>query len=98
LLPPLILDLRKRHPNALIGQHRVSTFKVLVRRLRGMRCRIFADEEASVEYFWKELFLEMDDDTWGKPYAIPTKLSSQNLAGFWTSSAVGRYLLKPVVL
>lgn len=34
-LPLLILDLRKRHPNTLIGRHRVSTSKVLKSSARG---------------------------------------------------------------
>jgi hypothetical protein len=52
---------------AMMAQHHVSTFRVLVRRMTDMHQAVFAEENATLDYFWEQLFLDMGTDEWGNP-------------------------------
>jgi len=55
----------RRQP--MMAQHRISTFRVLVRRISDMHRAIFAEENATLDHFWEQLFLDMGTDEWGNP-------------------------------
>ena len=50
-----------------MAQHRISTFRVLIRRITDMHRAIFAEENATLDHFWEQLFLDMGTDEWGNP-------------------------------
>jgi hypothetical protein len=64
--PSLTITVGARR-QAMMAQHRVSTFRVLVRRMTDMHQAAFAEENATLGYFWEQLFLDMGTDEWGNP-------------------------------
>ena len=46
----------------MMAQHRVSTFRVLVRRMKDMHQAVFAEENATLNHFWGQLFVDMGTD------------------------------------
>ena len=50
-----------------MGQHRVSTFRVLGHRMTEMHQAVFAEDNATLKGFWEQLFIDLGFDEWGNP-------------------------------
>lgn len=53
--------------NPMMGQHRISSFRVLVRHMTDMHRAVFAEGSATLDDFWEQLLLDMGSDEWGNP-------------------------------
>lgn len=53
--------------NPMMGQHRISSLRVLVRHMTDMHRAVFAEGSATLDDFWEQLFLDMGSDEWGNP-------------------------------
>ncbi len=51
----------------LMGQHCTSSFRVLVRHMTDMHRAVFAEENATPNDFWGQLYIAMGPDKWGNP-------------------------------
>jgi hypothetical protein len=64
--PSLTITVGARR-QAMMAEHRVSTFRVLVRRMTDMHQAVFAEENATLDHFWEKLFIDMETEEWGNP-------------------------------
>ena len=51
----------------LMGQHRTSSFRILVRHMADMHRAVFPEENATPSYFWEQLYITMGSDKLGDP-------------------------------
>ena len=65
LLFHYIYNSNRARQNPMMGQHRISSFRILVRHMTDMHRAIFAEGSATLDDFWEKLFLDMGSDEWG---------------------------------
>ena len=80
--------------NPMMGQHRISSFRALVRQMTDMHRAIFAEGSATLDDFWGQLFLDMGSDEWGNPSPNTPKGLKERFGWVYDYIADGQMLVE----